>query len=154
LEHLMRRLLILCCLTLCALPAGAAHASRTQTVSFEAPRDLLDPSTREAALDEIQGLGVRALRVILYWRDVAPDPRSATPPSITETDAAAYDWSHYDPLIDSARNRGMKVLLTVSGPVPRWATLSRRDQYTRPSAERFARFAQAVCTHYDGRISL
>jgi hypothetical protein len=150
----MRRLLVLCCLTLCALPAGAAHAAKSQTVSFEAPRDLLDPATRESALNEIQGLGVRALRVILYWRDVAPSPRSSTPPSITETDPAAYDWSHYDPLIDAARSRGMKVLLTVSGPVPRWATLSRRDQYTRPSAERFARFAQAVGAHYNGRVAL
>ena len=61
----MRLLLVLCCLALCALPAGAAHASRTQTVSFEAPRDLLDPNTRESALDEIQGLVVGALRLII-----------------------------------------------------------------------------------------
>lgn len=149
----MRRLLIICCLSLLALPA-AAQAGRAQTVSFEAPRDLLDASRRDASLDEIQGLGVRALRVILYWRDVAPDPRGSTPPAITETDPAAYDWSKYDPLVDAARSRGMKVLLTVSGPVPRWATLSRRDQYTRPSAERFARFAQAVGAHYADRVSL
>jgi hypothetical protein len=149
----MRRLLILCCLALLALPA-AADAARSQTVSFEAPRDLLDANHREAALDEIQGLGVRALRVILYWRDVAPSPRRATPPAITETDPAVYDWAKYDALVDAARARGMRVLLTVSGPVPRWATLSRRDQYTRPSAERFARFAQAVGAHYNGRVSL
>lgn len=149
----MRRLIIFCCLALLAVPA-AADAARSQTVSFEAPRDLLDPATRETALDEIQGLGVRALRVILYWRDVAPSPRSGTPPSINETDPASYDWAKYDPLVDSARARGMRVLLTISGPVPRWATLSRRDQYTRPSAERFARFVQAVGTHYKDRISM
>lgn len=149
----MRRLLVICCLSLLALPA-AAHASRAQTVSFEAPRDLLDPERREASLDEIGGLGVKALRVILYWRDVAPSPRRARPPAFTETDPAAYDWAKYDPLVDAARSRGMRVLLTISGPVPRWATLSRRDQYTRPSAERFARFTQAVAAHYKGRISL
>lgn len=149
----MRRLIIFCCLALLALPA-AAEAARSQTVSFEAPRDLLDPATREGALDEIGGLGVRALRVILYWRDVAPSPKSGTPPSINEADPAAYNWAKYDPLVDAARSRGMQVLLTISGPVPRWATLSRRDQYTRPSAERFARFAQAVGAHYNGRVAL
>ncbi len=149
----MRRLLAICCLSLLALP-GAAPASPGQTVSFEAPRDLLDPAHREAALNEISGLGVRALRVILYWRDVAPSPRASTPPAITESDPAAYDWAKYDPLIDSARARGMKVLLTVSGPVPRWATLSRRDQYTNPSPKRFGSFMQAVARHYAGRISL
>lgn len=149
----MRRFLVLCCLSLLALPS-AAGASSTQTVSFEAPRDLLDPARRERSLDEIQGLGVGALRVILYWRDVAPRPRAKTPPSFNEADPAAYDWSKYDPLIDSARARGMRVLLTISGPVPRWATLSRRDQYTRPSPQRFARFAQAVGAHYRGRIGI
>jgi len=149
----MRRLLVICCLSLLALP-GAAPASPGQTVSFEAPRDLLDPAHREAALNEISGLGVRALRVILYWRDVAPSPRASLAPAITENDPAAYDWSKYDPLIDSARARGMKVLLTVSGPVPRWATLSRRDQYTNPSPQRFGRFMEAVARHYTGRISL
>lgn len=149
----MRRLFILLCLSLLAVPS-AALASHSQTVSFEAPRDLLDPAHREGALNEITGLGVTALRVILYWRDVAPSPRSSRPPAITESDPAAYNWAKYDPLIDSARSRGMKVLLTVSGPVPRWATLSRRDQRTRPSAERFARFMQAVAQHYKGRISL
>jgi hypothetical protein len=149
----MRRLFILLCLSLLAVPS-AALASRSQTGSFEAPRDLLDPAHRESALNEISGLGVRALRVILYWRDVAPSPRSSAPPAFTDTDPAAYDWSHYDPLIDAARSRGMKVLLTVSGPVPKWATLARRDQYTRPSADRFAHFMQAVAAHYKGRISL
>jgi hypothetical protein len=149
----MRRLLLVSCLSLLALPA-AAHASRTQTVSFEAPRDLLDPAHREKALDEIGGLGVRALRVILYWRDVAPSPRSARVPSFAETDPAAYDWAKYDPLVDAAGARGMRVLLTLTGPVPKWATLARRDQYTRPSAERFARFAQAAARHYGSRVSL
>jgi hypothetical protein len=149
----MRRLLILCCLALLLLPA-AAQASHGQTVSFEAPRDLLDPALRDRALGEIQGLGVGSLRVILYWNDVAPVPNHRTPPSIAETDPAAYDWSEYDPLVDAARARGMRVLLTISGPVPRWATLSRRDHYTRPSAQRFARFAQAVGAHFKDRVGL
>ena len=70
-----RRSFLLCLAVLAAaclaLPAAAAASAR-QTMSFEAPRDLRDPATRDAALDEIAGLGVHALRVILYWQDVAP----------------------------------------------------------------------------------
>ncbi|MDX6665171.1 MAG: hypothetical protein QOG68_1377 [Solirubrobacteraceae bacterium] len=149
----MRRLLIICWVSLLALP-GAALAAHDQTVSFEAPRDLLDPARRESALNQIQGMGVTALRVILYWRDVAPQPGASRPPAFTENDPAAYNFSGYDPLIDAARSRGMRILLTVSGPVPRWATLSRRDQFTRPSPDRFAAFMEAVARHYAGRISL
>ena len=41
---------------------------------FEAPRDLLEvtPAARTKALAKLQSLGVKALRVELYWADVAP----------------------------------------------------------------------------------
>lgn len=149
----MRRFVTFLCLALLALPS-AAGASRTQTVSFEAPRDLMDPTRMESSLDEIAGFGIDTLRVIMYWRDVAPSPRDRTPPSFDATDPAAYAWGLYDTLVNSARARGMNILLTVTGPVPRWATLSRRDQYTRPSAERFADFMQAVGRHFADRVAL
>ena len=148
----MRRFFVLACLALVAAPA-AAPAAPDQIVSFEAPRDLMDPASRTAALDEIQGLGVDTLRVILYWKDVAPDPKGKTPPAFDATDPAAYAWGEYDALVTAATQRGMRVLLTVTGPVPRWATLSRRDQYTRPSAERFADFMQAVGRQFGSRVS-
>jgi Cellulase (glycosyl hydrolase family 5) len=130
-----------------ALPA-AAHASSRQTMSFEAPRDLRDPATREAALDEIRSLGVDALRIILYWQDVAPSPRSRIRPQFEATDPAGYDWSAYDAAIEGARARGMRILLTVTGPVPRWATNGARDNVTRPSPNEFQQFMQAVGRRY------
>ena len=47
-----------------------------------------------------------------------------------------------------------KVLLTVSGPVPRWATAGSRDQYTNPSAKDFQLFMQAVGRHYGKTVKL
>ena len=147
---------ILLCLALLgasclALPAAAAAGPR-QTMSFEAPRDLRDPATRDAALDEISGLGVHALRVILYWQDVARQPQSRVKPAFDETDPAAYDWSAYEASIDGARARGMRILLTVTGPVPRWATNGAKDNVTRPSPNEFQKFMQAVGRHYGGRV--
>ena len=42
----------------------------------------------------------------------------------------------------------MRVLLTISGPVPRWATRERKDTVSRPSPTRFERFVTAVGRRY------
>lgn len=133
--------------------AAPASASRTQSTSFEAPRDLLDARTRPGALDEIQGLGVNSLRVVLYWRSVAPRATSSSKPDFDTTDPAGYDWGQYDALLTEAKARGMDMLLTVSGPVPRWATEDKRDNVTRPDPAEFAQFMTAVGRHFADRVA-
>ena len=145
------RTLILVLLALLA-SAGPASASRGQSTSFEAPRDLLDAGSRPAALDEIQGLGVRSLRVVLLWRNVAPGANAKVKPDFDTTNPASYDWGQYDALLNEAKARGMDVLLTVSGPVPRWATEDKRDNLTRPDAAEFAQFMTAVGRHFAPRV--
>ena len=68
-----------------ALP-GSARASADQSMTFEAPVDLADPATRTPALDEIQSFGVRSLRIVLLWQNVAPDPTSRVKPVFDTTD--------------------------------------------------------------------
>lgn len=134
-----------------AAPVGA---SRGQTLTFEAPSDLLDAHARPAALTKLQSLGVHSLRLVLYWQDVAPQANSATAPKVDLTDPASYSWGEYDPVIAAAAQRHWSVLLTVSGPVPRWATASRKDHVTRPDPLSFQRFMTAVGRHYGSRVSL
>ena len=73
--HLPRlsRLTALLVVAAAAFPA-AAYASHSQVTMFQATRELRspDPGIRAQTLDEIRSLGVRWLRVVLYWRDVAP----------------------------------------------------------------------------------
>ena len=135
-------------LALVALLAPAAHAAEDQYMTFEAPRDLLDPATRPAAMDTIASMGVNRLRVILTWRNVAPSANSRTKPSVDLTDPASYAWGEYDALLTEAAQRGWKVLLTVSGPVPKWATKSRKDDVTNPKPAEFQAFMTAVGKHY------
>ncbi|MEA2272284.1 MAG: hypothetical protein QOI98_992, partial [Solirubrobacteraceae bacterium] len=71
-------------------------------MTFEAPRDLLDPASRDAALAELGGLGVHRLRVVLYWRNVAPNSASPTRPSFDATSPAGYAWGEYDALMHAA----------------------------------------------------
>jgi hypothetical protein len=135
--------------------APAAQARPSQFTMFEAPRELLsdDAAQRAHTFDEIQGFGVHWLRVVLYWQSVAPAPNSSSVPSFDERDPSAYPaFGRYDRLIADARKRGMRILLTVSGPVPRWATRTRTDNVTRPSATRFQRFMTAVGRRYRDQV--
>jgi len=137
----------------CLAHAAPAAASSGQMVTFEGGSDLLKDSTRDATLDEIQALGADSLRVILYWHAVAPGASSSKRPDFDETDPAADDWGAYDRLLADARARGLRVLLTVSGPVPKWASASHRSTVTRPSPTHFQRFMTAVGRHYGGQVT-
>jgi hypothetical protein len=139
-----------------ALPS-AAPAKHSQFMLFQATREMRSPSPalRDGALDEIKALGVDWLRVTLYWQDVAPAAGSRSVPDFDETDPNAYPasgWAMYDRILADARERGIRVLLTVSGPVPRWATRSRTDRVTRPSPARFERFMTAVGRRYGDQV--
>ena len=76
----MRRSLCLSILCAAALVPAAPALARSDAVTiFEAPRELRsgDAALRERTLDEIRDRGAGWLRVVLYWRDVAPAPESA-----------------------------------------------------------------------------
>jgi hypothetical protein len=141
---------LLAALLLAAVPA---HANKGQEVTFEAPRDLFNPDQREAAFTEIDSLGAHALRVVLYWQDVAPDAASRVKPKLDMTDPASYDWSKYQPVLDEAKARGWTVQVTASGPVPRWATNGARDNTTRPSPNEFRMFMTALAKHFGGEVT-
>lgn len=122
-------------------------------LTFEAPRDLLNSPTRDAAFTRLDSLGVGALRVVMYWRDVAPAANEKIQPDVDTTNPASYDFSRIDPVLDAAKARGWPVVLTVSGPVPRWATRDQTDNVTRPNPDKFAQFMTAAGRHFDGRVA-
>jgi hypothetical protein len=148
--------LVLVCAALClsALAPALAQASHGQAMFFEANTELLNPSTRAKTLARLQSLGVRALRVELYWRNVAPGGYSSKRPKFDATNAGAYNWGQYDPLLAEAARLKWQVLLTVTSPVPKWATAGHRDFLTSPSARQFKEFMTAVGHHYGSEVSL
>jgi hypothetical protein len=138
-----------------SLGAAQALASHGQTTFFEGSTDLLNPNARPHALSQLQALGVKALRVELYWYDVAPSPASASRPNFEATNPASYDWGQYDALLAEAQRLHWPVLLTVTAPVPRWATSNRKPPYvTRPDDLDFQEFMTAVARHYGSEVSL
>ena len=146
----VRTFLLACLLALVGVPA--AHAAPSQSMIFDAQRDLIDPATRDQALSELESLGVDQVRVLLYWKDVAPSPDTAATPDGDLADPASYDWSRYDPVLAALRERGWKVLLTVTTPGPKWAMQGRNDYVTRPSASQFERFVTAAGKRYGEQV--
>jgi hypothetical protein len=134
--------------------AAPALAARNQAVFFEATDTLKNPAQRATSFAQLDSLGVRALRIVLYWHDVAPGAASKSRPAFDATDPRAYNWGQYDAVVQAAAARGWQILLTVSGPVPRWATPGARDTVTRPDPREFGRFFAAVVRHYAGTVSL
>ena len=101
----------------------------------------------------MQTLGVKALRVELYWADVAPGADSATKPGFDATNPGSYAWGEYDALIAEAQRLHWKVLLTVTSPVPRWATSNKKAPYvTDPDPKDFEEFMTAVARHYGRQV--
>lgn len=149
---------LLTCVSLLAgagLSAAPAAASHGQALYFEAPKALLSPKTRPQAIAQLRWLGVDALRVELPWHEVAPQPESSTKPSFAASSPKSYDWGQYGALISEARRLHWKVLLTVTSPVPRWATSNGKAPYvTRPDDLDFKQFMTAVGRRFGSEVSL
>lgn len=157
LGHMLRALrALLALLAVAALAPAVASASSSQVMTFEAPGELLD-SRRDRTLDEVQAFGVDRVRVLVYWEQFAPHANSASKPSFDAADPSAYpagNWDRLDALFDAAAKRDIDVMLTLTGPVPKWATKRKRDKVTEPSAEEFKAFATAVGRRYGDRVGM
>lgn len=152
-----RAAIVAACLLLLALVTGSiaegARADERAPMFFDAGHAAVDDATRDQTLQQLDSLGVTALRVTLPWASVAPSPNAASKPlGFSATDPAQYDWAGYGRLIDGAHARGWRVLVTFSAPVPKWATAAHRDQVTRPSATEFYDFARATGRRFGAEV--
>ena len=153
----MRRILVILPLLAALCWPAAASASSRQFVTFEAPRELLTASTRDATLDQITSFGVTHVRQLVYWRDFAPEPSSRTKPTFDASDPAAYPadrWAKLDGLVAAAKARKVTLTLTLTGPVPKWATRDKRDDVSYPDAKEFGAFATAIGRRYGDDVSM
>jgi len=145
-------------LALAGAASSPAHASSGQYTIFEAPTEMAsgDDALRLQTFDEIQSLGASHIRLLLYWNSVVVGNNAKSKPSgLVENDpnSPGYDWSRYDRVLAEAQARGIDVVLTVTGPVPRWATGKKRGHTYKPSRTRFERFVEAVGKRYGAQVS-
>jgi hypothetical protein len=157
----MRRRIALLAVLALAVPA-TARASEQQETTFQDDDMLVFASeqTQANTLDTIKALGGDRLRVSVYWRTIAPDPKSKTKPNFDAGDPGAYpadNWARYDRLLRLAQARGLAVNFDLTGPAPLWATGSpdRSDIEAtyNPSASEFGAFVTAVAKRYSGQYT-
>ena len=139
---------------ICLLHAPTqARASTGQYEIFQDdPHMLANPAQ---TLQQIRDLGANVVRVSLQWNLVAPTPR---PPGFDPTDPASYpsaNWAPYDTIVTDARQDGITVDFSLTGPAPPWAAGGGQPSpgglgQWKPSAAAFKQFAQAVGTRYSG----
>jgi hypothetical protein len=140
---------------LLAALAVPASASKTQESILQDDRLLLtdNGAQRDATLDELKALGVDTIRVNAIWARIAPERDSATKPNFDASDPGAYpagNWAHLDALVQGAAARGIGLLVTITGPVPAWASPCGDRRTCDPNAEEFKAFATAIGRRYSG----
>lgn len=91
------------------------------------------------ALDEAAALGVSLVKLKAQWSLLEPVPGAVDTRALAAT-------------VDLARERGMRVMVLLTGPAPGWANPTRRPSAWRPEPAAFGAFAGAVAAALRGRV--
>jgi hypothetical protein len=139
-------------LLLAAPHAFAAHDAELSMMDDQA---LLGTSQAQVdkTLSRMKAFGADRVRVSAFWSDIAPGPQSLTKPAGFDAADAydpAYRWAALDRVVGSAAAHGLRVLLSISTPVPLWASSkpSLKNPVWAPRPAEFAQFASAVAYRY------
>ena len=156
--------LIAAIVSLTALAAGPAQASKTQESIVQDDRMLLNygAGVQEGALKDLESLGVNTVHVDISWKSLAPSPNSSKAPKGKDlSDPQSYSasrWAILDLLVRRAPLHNIKVLLTATAPGPKWGqSCSAKQQRAariagicKPKASLFGKFVTALGKRYSG----
>jgi hypothetical protein len=152
---MLRKALLLSCACVLALAPATASAAAGAELSVMDDQALLGRSqaTVDKVLSRMQRLGADRLRVSAFWADIAPAPTALKKPAGFDSENPGdyrYRWRSLDRVVVSAQRHGLKVLVSISTPMPYWASTQpkRRNDVWRPNAGEYARFAYAVAARY------
>jgi hypothetical protein len=134
-----------------APPKAAASTGQIEMFQDD-PRLLADPGP---TLQAVRDLGAGVVRVTVEWASIAPARR---PAGFNASDPASYpaaNWCVYDQIVADAKQDGLVIDFSISGPAPLWATGGGQPApggygEWKPSAPDFGQFLQAVGTRYSG----
>jgi hypothetical protein len=160
------RTLVYALLALVAVLAAptAANAGSKQLSLMQDDAELFGERPGEdpaAAMEEMKDLGVDVLRTNVLFYRVYNDFTDRTRPAgfdASDPSSPQYNWFYTDRIVSLARANGIKLLFTVSGPGPHWASeqpskcRGRRLCPWRPNATVFGEFAAAVAKRYRGQV--
>jgi hypothetical protein len=164
----MRRSAFLVAALVAALLAPSpASASNGEWSIFEDHTALVQRGVqkRVETLDRIKDLGADTLRIEFRWNEIAFSPKSKTKPAFDASNPAAYQgapngypgFGQYDDLVVRAHAMGFRILATITGDAPRWATAGGKGASFATAnyevnAGEYAQFAEAVARRYAGNF--
>ena len=138
-----------------AWSAPSAFAAHTAELSMMDDQALLGASQSQvdSTLARMKALGADRLRVSAFWSDIAPAPHSTKEPARFDPSypfAPEYRFAALDRVVGSAAAHGLKVMISLSTPIPYWASRapSRKNNVWEPDPKQFAAFAYAVTARY------
>lgn len=134
-----RRWLVLALSTAALLLCAGAGAQRAHAIEIALQDDsvFLHQSfyDRDMAFTQTQDLGVRWLRVNVFWSDYK-----------------RYGFTQFDSLVSRALSRGFQVQMTIGGASSFDRTGDRWLNYNKPKASRLGQFAKLFATHFKRRV--
>jgi hypothetical protein len=146
--------------------AGSAAASADQEAILQDDPKLVfhsSPAELERNLERAKSIGVDRIRVSVFWDLFGPGPTSTDRPDFSHgrTDPRSYRrdaWRRYDRVIKTASDKGIGVLLNLTGPAPFWAADPRgrgfnKNRVVNPDVQAFRDWVAAVGTRYSGSYS-
>lgn len=137
--------------------ASGAQASKKQPTIFDSTAGLLsapNQASRDQILNQMDALGADMVRIVVPWRFLAPNFADSVPPAgFNATNPREYSDAQFaglDASVAGITERGMKVLLTPSSPVPSWATKSGKSLLVDPKPAAYKDFVTALGRRYGG----
>jgi len=143
----------------------AANAGSGQLSLMQDDAEMFGERTGEdpaAAMKEMKDLGVDVLRTNVLFYRIYEDYTDRTKPAgfdPSDPNSPQYTrWSATDNIVRLAKANGIKLLFTVSGPGPHWASeqpskcRGRKLCSYRPNPKVFGQFVAAVAKRYRGQV--
>lgn len=117
---------------------------------------LTDTSDVEQVAGAWRAYGFDVVRLHANWRRIAPPGRRAPPHFVArDPDDPHYSWYALDRAVHAIDAAGLKIILTITGPGPRWSKVDpgrKRQPWGRiawqPDPRAFGDFASAVASRY------
>ena len=151
-------------------PSASASASQLSIVQDDAAFLGVSAHDPDKAMEEAKALGADVVRTFVIWNEVSPQPQERVKPqgfNVGDPDSPGYNWKVYDDLVDRAREHGLKLLLTLTLPIPYWAseepsgcphhtggyTFLKLSCMWKPDPFLFGQFAHAVARRYGARAA-
>jgi len=132
------------------LVAPATAGPLRTAIADSAAFDVANP---DAAFARTRSAGATMVRLVVYWRNVAPARRPADWDA-TDPRAEGYNWKSLDRGIESAVAHGLDPILVLQ-VAPQWAEGpgAGNDGTVRPDPVDYGQFARAAAERYSGTFN-